>query len=288
MPLITAEEIQRKLREIRNISTLPQVMNRIMAVVIDPDSSAKDLAAEIRQDQALASKILKIANSAYYGFYRKVASVDDAVVLLGFREIRSMCLAIAVVNMFDEKRNPFFDRRAFWRHCFVTAQLSEILAEDVYGTENLAFTAGLLHDLGRAALDQYFPEIWKTVCMRVDAQQVHWLVAERELMEIDHTEVGALLAQRWDFPESLIQAIRYHHEPSSAKGDLKLVAVVHLANILSRKDLDPPPAVEQIPPLDSNAYGTLDLSKDSIEKAMKKWENRSDGLQELIDTLVPK
>jgi len=285
--MLTPNEIQSKLRNVKTISTLPQVMTRVMAVVADDRSSAKDLAKEIRPDQAMTSKILKVSNSAYYGFYRKIANIEDAVVVLGFKEIRSLCLAITVFGLFGESRGTAADRRKLWRHCTITAVLAEMLAEPYPDEYPQAFTAGLLHDLGRAVLDQYFPEVWTAVCEKVNERRVHWLPVERELIGTDHAEIGFWLAEQWAFPPALTECIRFHHEPMRAEVSPRLTALVHLANILSRRDLDPTTPTEIAPPLDERVYQLVPLSKDRVEALFEKFRQRQEGVEVLLNTLAP-
>lgn len=285
--LLDANQIQKRLRDIKSLSTLPHVMMRVMTVIMSENSSAKDLAAEIRSDQAMTSKILKLANSAYYGFYRKIANIDDAVVLLGFKEIRSLCLAISVFDLFSNAGNDYFDRKQFWRHSMVTAVLAEMLAEPYSEAYSQAFTAGLLHDLGRVVLDQYFPDQWKEVCKAVAERKTHWLAVEQEFLGTHHAEIGFWLTERWDFPPALTESIRYHHEPAKADSASRLTGIVHLADILSRRDLSIPPPQETIPALDPGVYERVPLSRDKLDKLMKRFGERRDGIQSLIDTLAP-
>jgi putative nucleotidyltransferase with HDIG domain len=282
----SAEEIQDRLFEIKALSTLPHVMTRVMAVVADSSSSAKDLAREIRSDQALTSRILKVSNSAYYGFHRKISNIDDAVVVLGFDEIRSLCLAITVLNMFNEDGSTYFDRRLFWRHSVVTAVLSEQLAENYPEEKHQAFAAGLLHDMGRAVLDQYFPELFSKICIEVERRKVHWLQVERDMIGTDHCEIGLWVAERWNFPDSLTEAIGYHHHPAGSEQAPRLVGMIHLADIISRRDLPEPPPGSMLPPLDKKVYDRVALSQERVEQLASSLENRSSGVQDLIDILA--
>ena len=285
--ITTFEEISNRIRNIKSIATLPHVMTRIMAVVADGRSSAKDLANEVRIDQALTSKILKVANSAYYGFYRKITNIEDAVVVLGFKEIRSLALAITVFGIFDETVNPFFDRKKFWRHCVITAVLAEMLAEP-YSEESVqAFTSGLLHDLGRAVLDQFFPQEWKVICDEVQRRKVHWCEVEQELMGATHAEIGYQLGERWSFPPSLTDSIRYHHEPMRAETAPRLTAIVHLADLLSRRDKEQDEQYAVVPPLDQRVYQHVPLSRDRVEAIVQKYGKRRAGIEALVSQIVP-
>ncbi|UCD57729.1 MAG: HDOD domain-containing protein, partial [Candidatus Hydrogenedentota bacterium] len=201
--------------EITEISTLPQVMVRIMEIITDEDSSATDLANEIAKDASLTAKILKMVNSAYYGFYREIVKVSDAVVVLGFSEIRRLSLAISVLDMFGGSRAKH--RLEFWNHSFACAAMSDILAKEWGMHDNGAFTAGLLHDIGKAVLDQYFASMFSAVqaCMQERSLKAH--EAEGQLLGFDHTDIGYWLSERWNLPMSLSEAIHCHHRPESAR-----------------------------------------------------------------------
>jgi len=229
----SVEDFKRRLAEIREISTLPQVMMRIMEIITDDRSSAIDLAEEIAKDTSLTAKILKMVNSAYYGFYREISKVSDAVVVLGFNEIRRLSLAISVLDRFgggsDERRV------AFWNHSFACAAMSDILAREQHLQDQGAFTAGLLHDIGKAILDQYFSEMFEAVRERKGQNGLGTHEIERELFGFDHADVGYWLSERWNLPVTLSEAIHYHHRPESATEMPELAQLVHLADKLANE-----------------------------------------------------
>ena len=227
----SADNFKKKLNEIREISTLPQVMTRIMEVITCEHSSATDLATEIAKDASLTAKILKMVNSAYYGFYREIAKVSDAVVVLGFNEIRRLSLAISVLDAFGMRNED--DRLAFWNHSFICAAMSDILAKKRHLQEQGAFTAGLLHDIGKSILDQYFSDMFVAVQehMRENSLKAH--ESENALFGFDHADIGYWLSERWNLPVTLGEAIHYHHQPESATELPELAGVVHIADKLS-------------------------------------------------------
>ena len=282
-----AEEIRSRLRDVKGLATLPHVMTRIMAIITDEESSAKELAAEIRNDQALTAKILKIVNSAYYGFYRQISNIDEAVVILGFKEVRSISLAITVFGLFQERKNNYFDRRGFWKHSVITAVLADMLSEAFPQSYPEAFTAGLLHDLGYGVLDQYFPQEWQQICEETEKRQVHKLKVEREILGTDHAEIGFWVAEQWNFPPDLCQGIRYHHEPSRCEVAPQLAGIVHLSDILSRRELEAPPAPEMLPPLDSRVYEQVPVSRTQVDELFKKFAGKRDGVDALVNILAP-
>jgi putative nucleotidyltransferase with HDIG domain len=230
------DNFKKRLADIREISTLPHVMMRIMEIVTDENSSAVDLAAEIAQDTSLTAKILKMVNSAYYGFYREIAEVSDAVVVLGFNEIRRLSLAISVLDKFGGKTEGH--RVAFWNHSFACAAMSDILAKERRMEEQGAFTAGLLHDIGKSILDQYFNDMFVAVQERMLECSLPSHEVERDLYGFDHADVGYWLAERWNLPVTLGEAIRYHHRPESATEMPEMAQLVHLADILSNEFME--------------------------------------------------
>ena len=224
------KEFKKKLMEIREISTLPHVMMRIMEIITDDNSSATELAKEIANDASLTAKILKMVNSAYYGFYREIVKVSDAVVVLGFNEIRRLSLAISVLDMF---RGPKEDRRLkHWNHSFMCGAMSDILAKEWRIEDKGAFTAGLLHDIGKVVLDQYFSNMFFAIQARMSECGERFHEAERSLYEFDHADIGHWVSEKWNLPVSLSEAIRCHHRPEIAQVAPDLVKVVHAADTL--------------------------------------------------------
>ena len=231
---VSVEQFKKKLAEVREISTLPQVMARIMEIVTDENSCAVDLANEIAKDKSLTAKILKMVNSAYYGFYREIVRVSDAVVVLGFNEIRRLSLAISVLDILGRsKRNEI--RLKLWNHSLACAALSDILAKQWRVHDSGAFTAGLLHDIGKAVLDQYFPSMFTAVQASVLKVSLKAHEAERLLFNFDHADIGCWLCEQWNLPVSLSEAIRYHHRTESAEEELPLAKVVRIANNLANE-----------------------------------------------------
>ena len=227
----SADNFRKKLNEIREISTLPQVMTRIMEVITSEHSSATDLAEEIAKDASLTAKILKMVNSAYYGFYREISKVSDAVVVLGFNEIRRLSLAISVLDAFGMRNED--DHLAFWNHSFICAAMSDILAKKRHLQEQGAFTAGLLHDIGKSILDQYFSDMFAAAQQHMRQNSLEAHESENALFGFDHADIGYWLSERWNLPVTLSEAIHYHHRPEAATELPELTEVVHIANKLS-------------------------------------------------------
>jgi len=227
----SAEEIRQEVQRIREISTLPQVMRRVMEIVVDERSSAQDLAREVAHDQALTSKVLKIVNSAFYGFYRKISSVSEAVVILGYNEIRSIAMTVSVFDLFGLSPGVAgFDRVRLWEHAIATGTMADILRQQCCRFEEAAFVAGLLHDIGKVVLDEYFEPEWKAMLRQAREDERPLVEVERDLLGITHAEVGYLLSERWNLPEPISQAILNHHEEPKLATSTPLESLTYLSN----------------------------------------------------------
>lgn len=227
---------ERVLEELKELPTLSTVVAELMATLQEPTSSARDLERLIANDQAIAARLLKLANSAFYGLPGKVTSLTRAVTLLGFNTVRSLVLTIGVVNKFSgPSGSEYFDRGSFWEHSLAVAMASKLLAaRDTSVSQEEAHIAGLLHDIGTVASDHCMPKKFKEAMRLIHEDGMEWLEAEKKAIGLSHDEVGALVAVHWRFPEFIREAIAYHHHPEEAQKCLAIVQVVHLANTIVR------------------------------------------------------
>lgn len=220
------------LDDIKELPTLPTVVAQIMYTLDQPSSSARDLERLVANDQAIAARLLKIANSAFYGLSGKVNSLSRAITLLGFNTVRSMVLTIGVVNKFSgNSKNKLFDRGEFWNHSLTVGVVSKLLgAKDPSISPEEAHIAGLLHDMGRMIFDLCRPEQFYQALVQVNEFGVDPRTAERNIIGLSHDEAGALVATKWRFPDFIREVLAYHHEPEKAKTASSLVNAVSLAD----------------------------------------------------------
>jgi len=219
-------------QKVKDLAALPQVVHQIIHLTNNPNASVKDLERLISIDQGMSTRVLNTVNSAYYGFSRKIASIKDAVVLLGFKAVRNLAMTVSVFDLFVGKTDRQNLRRGkWWRHSIDTALCARLIASQVAGVSpDEAYTAGLLHDIGKPLLDRYGDAPYEQVEDLV-AQGVPELTAERQVYGCDHAEVGRAVSQHWGFPEKLVEAIGCHHtESADGLQDAPLTAVVVLAN----------------------------------------------------------
>ena len=207
------------LGQLDQLPSLPAVVTQLLQVIDDPLASAMDVAYILREDPPLTARVLRMANSVVYGNRARVVSVPQAVLRLGMVEIRNMVLSLAVIRALARSGRRL-DHRAFWQHCLTVALAAEALSRRLprpeTDDEDAAFAAGLLHDIGRLVLDQFFPEAFAAVAARMQRDNLTLVEAERRELDIDHAEIGGLVATRWGLPEPIVVGVNFHHRADHA------------------------------------------------------------------------
>ncbi len=253
--------------KVRNLPTLPDMVQKVLTVVQDDDTSGRDLAKLVSYDQAISSRLIKVANSAYYGFLREIATVPHAVVILGFREVKSLVLGIAVFDTMGKAGSESsIVREEFWLHSVGSALAAQIIAKKVGGADaQTAFTASLLHDIGKLVLDSFFTQEYAKAVEKVRTDQVRIVEAEEEVMGFSHADVGGWLCGRWKFPPSLTFPVTYHHNVEEVEPEqLRMTAIVHLADNLCRQAHMGSGGDDTIPTVEPAVQEHLALKEDDI------------------------
>ena len=243
-PIPPSEKFAANLARIReaitragDLPTLPQVAVEVSRLAFNPVTAMGDLVRVIRNDLSLTAKILRVANSAFYGMSRHVESLNAALVLLGMRELIHLVTCISVFRAFPTKPGqPTFDRKAFWIHSAGCGEIARSLTHRLKPRLNSTeFTAGLLHDLGKIVLDQYFHDDFMEALRLSYAEGLSMVEAEERVLGVNHAEIGLWLAGMWNLPTVICDAITYHHTPAKAPRESgSLVAIIHLANNLCK------------------------------------------------------
>jgi putative nucleotidyltransferase with HDIG domain len=229
------EQLNQVLSKIQSVPTLPASVMRVMQMVEDPLCSANELAQVIAADPAMAAKVLKLANSTYYGFRQKIATIPQAVTLLGFVTLKNALLSAAVFDLF-RLNTTGFDMTALWKHSVATAAASRLLAKRLrYPNAEKAFTAGLLHDIGKVMIARYLPMSLLSIAQAVHDHPVTIAAAEQQVVGMAHPEFGAWVLARWGLPPALVEAVEFHHAPAKAQHAFDLAALVYLADILTHR-----------------------------------------------------
>jgi len=232
---LTGQALKKKiLRHMKDLPPIPQTILKARDVMANPDSDFKELANLFETDQAIAAKILKLANSPYYGYSGKITSIQRASVILGHRTLVELLTVIGTAGLLGNKLVGYWlDSGALWKHSLAVAFGSKIIASKTEpALSNDAFTSGLIHDVGKLILDQYIKERWELFeKFMVDGEHT-FLDAEKKILDLDHAEVASEVCKNWNIPEPLTVAIRYHHHPSRSN-DSKLAYIVHVADAIA-------------------------------------------------------
>jgi putative nucleotidyltransferase with HDIG domain len=229
-----AKNILKSLDQIEDLPTLPAVAMEVNKMLLDEDITISQLSGAIEKDQAMVSKILKLVNSAFFGLRGKISNISHAVVVLGFNTIRNVVVSISIINAFSIKEGlDGFDIAEFWKHSVAVAVTSKYLAEKagIHSADN-CFVAGLLHDIGKIVLLQHFKDLFQKVWLAVKGKRLSFYEAEKSQIQIDHAWIGGYLAQKWQLPIPLIDAIRYHHDVKPTINDQHLLMIIHVADII--------------------------------------------------------
>ncbi|OGK03183.1 MAG: hypothetical protein A2350_13915 [Candidatus Raymondbacteria bacterium RifOxyB12_full_50_8] len=233
--------IVERLSEIERLPTLPVVIRELQALIVNPRSNMSQIAKAISRDQAIASRVIRLVNSAFYGLRTPVASIQQAIVILGLNTVKNITLGVSVVNSFGSSvAASIFDREQFWIHGFATALASKYLARGLkYPEPEDFFLTGLLHDIGILVLDQFFHDEFVQVLQCTVRQKALFHHIEKECLATDHCEIGSLLAEKWGLPKFVIDAIRYHHTPGMGMAQCPesrdKIALAHVAEAEMRQ-----------------------------------------------------
>jgi putative nucleotidyltransferase with HDIG domain len=217
-----------------NLKPIPQVALKVLRLMDQPDFDIQQVADEIRKDQVISARVLQLANSAMFAARQNIDSLDHALIFLGQDMLVKLILSAAVQSYFNQSGQGYsLCKGGLYYHAVGCAQVAEALARKTGKVDpGRAYTAGLLHDIGKVVLDQYVAKVYPLFYRKVIEEGESVMAIERRLFGIDHTEVGRLLAQQWAFPESLRLAIRYHHYPGKTAEQSPLAVIVYLADLL--------------------------------------------------------
>ena len=228
------QNILKTIDNIKNLPTIPHILAEVNKMLQDNDVSVQKMGDIIESDQVLTSRILRLVNSAFYGFRSRIVDIRQAVMILGFNTVRNALTAVSVIDLFRAKEKyGGFDIRELWEHSATVAITGKHLAERAHlASPSDCFVAGLLHDIGKLIMAEHFTDIFKQALELTREKDISFLAAEREISSIDHTLIGGYLARKWQLPNCLVDAILYHHTVNRNGVDSWLQVSVYAANMI--------------------------------------------------------
>lgn len=260
--------------QIEGLPTLPTVYAQVEELCADPNVDAGELAKVIETDPSITMKLLKLSNSAFFGFTREIKSIGDAVSLLGNETVKNAVLSISVFEATkDMEDSAGIDRMAFWQHATAVGSIVRFIAKKMNIQREECFTAGILHDIGKIVLDGLFSEFYSGVLKAVNEQSLSILEAEERVIGLTHTKLGHELAESWGIPSVLAQAILYHHRPKSSDSDAELASLVHIADASARNQAFGSGGDPYVPAIHPSAFEHLEVSGNELiewESEMKQ------------------
>ena len=262
------------------LPTIPKVVQELIQSFNDEDVSVGDITRRISTDQVLSARLLRLANSAYYHVSRTVATVDDAVTMLGFINVRTLVIGAGLTGGF--KALPGMDLKQFWRHSLHTAVAAKHLAKELGLNAELAFTVGLMHAIGQLVMHAGMPAAMLQLDKTINTMDPRRIELEQQTFGYSYIEVGAELARRWKFPEEFSNAIAHSGQPLRQTPANPVAAVVHIAAWRSRAEENHLNAEEIDVSWPAAVGAEIGLPVSAVLQDLPSWAELSAGLEELI------
>jgi len=285
------EKIIQKRRAIQKIEFLPSIpvmLQRIIAISNDPHSSAQDLQETIIKDQSISAAVLKLANSAYYGYPRSVGDISRAVVIIGFKTVVSVAICVSVFKSLSDKfTSREFSTEEFWKHTIAAGEAAKILAQNIkYEFSSLAYIIGLLHDIGKIALSFSNPSQFDDAVFDSRALDKPLHSCEEQIFGFDHQTAGGWLGERWQLPESILAGIKYHHNIEACPENLQDEAIIaHTANYLAKSAKFGNSGDERLRKLHPFVETKLNITSGTLEKVKSELEKKREEINMFLESI---
>lgn len=275
------EKILEEIGKIDRIPTMLSIAMEIERLVRDPNSTTPQLAAVIKLDPSLTTRVLKVANSAAFASTREIIDIKMVINRIGFEGIRKIALSVAVLNSFSLTH---IDYEKFWLHSITTAYLSDqlsILAKPNDPNRPL-FSCGILHDIGVLIFDQYFPDLYKKIFQLSAKEKVDLHLLESEYLGISHAELGAIVLEKWNIPSFITEVVHHHHFPERATAETDNARLIYLANfICNNRGLDN--GTGFFPSgFDDDIFEKLHLKVDDMPAIIERVEKETQTAKEIL------
>lgn len=261
-------ELKKIIMDTKTLPTLPGVIDKLNAVSSDNRTSIQEMARIVSADQVLSARILRLANSPSYGFYR-VSTISNAMILLGVNVVKSLALSSSIFEIMEK------NSVGLWEHSLGTATAAGVIARklSIPEVEEIT-TAGLLHDIGKVIIGLKCPEQARTIRHLVQEQEMSTSEAELQILDTDHTEVGSWLARSWYLPEKLVEPIANHHNVAASEAHQIKTAVVHMSDVLVKASGFGNSGDPFVPAIQPIAWQALKLDEKLLQKIVEEFEDK--------------
>jgi len=274
--------IVKLLEKIKEMPPLPQSVTQILEISKSTKSSAQDLAKVFERDPALAANILKIANSSFYGFTRKISTMTHAIVCLGLDTVKSIALTSSTQEMLNNKIPAYdLEKGMLLQHSITCATCARIIAQRIgYKDCEEAYTAGLLLDIGKVILSRFAEDQFNQIIEKTKDNKTPFNIAEQEVLGFDHPRIGGRIIKKWNLPPILIEAVQYHHQPDKAEINKTLTYIVHFADAISDMLGIGLGSDGLMYVFEENTLDVLGLSKEDMESIMSELADKIQSMEQ--------
>ena len=279
MPTFALDNLDQALQELPSLSV---IVVQALDLLAQEDVSMGKVMACVSRDQSLVGRILKVANSPFYGMSTNIASLKDAATILGIHSLYHIIASSAVIAHFPDDTETALSPLEFWQHSINVGVCAQVLSRKCNVDSELAFTTGLLHDVGRLVTAVHYSEQYNEIQRYVEQQGCSLTDAEKAVLGLDHTKIGAAIIRQWHLPETIAISIENHHAPAQ-QPELRLASLVHLADVISHGlGVDSCACGAPMPRLDPLVLQWLGLSWDNLRDSLPEIDDLNESASELI------
>ncbi|MGZ3607551.1 MAG: HDOD domain-containing protein [Syntrophales bacterium] len=269
--------LRHRIEDIGSLPTVPDTLRKLSRIMEKPNVSLTEVASFVQSDPALTFRILKMVNSAVYGFPGRIASVSHAIMLLGLNVVKGLLLGVSVFELMQKAMTGLYE------HSMGCAAAARIIAQKKGLREpEEAYVAGLIHDIGKVVMALEFTKAYEGALAFAETEHISIMQAEKKFFADTHAALGGVLSEKWRFPKKLTEAILYHHQPQSAVLFPLETTIVHLADILTKARGLGFSGDQIVPIVDDAAFDRLELSEEDIINVFRELEESIEATQEVL------
>jgi putative nucleotidyltransferase with HDIG domain len=261
--------IQKIIRDTKSLPTLPGLISKLGALTENNKVSAQEIARVVSMDQVLSAKVLRLVNSAFYGFSRRVSTVSNAIILLGVNVVKSLAISSSIFEIMEKSVV------GLWEHSMGVAVAANIIARELKVPEpEETSTAALLHDIGKVIIKLRLQDDYNLLTEKIKGNGMRMIEAERDLLATDHAEIGEWIAQTWLLPEKLIEPIAFHHDVERSSAQRAKTSVVHIADVLVKASPFGFSGDDLVPQIQPVAWNKLGMTEELLEQIVRRIEDK--------------